>query len=517
MERDDCRARGDYPRQVPKDSVKTSARVAGSMWYGVDLSAPPAGSMARRGVVALIGFALQGASRFLALFLVGRFTSPAVLALVASAVSVANLLSLTWPTSTGGAASRFIARARGQGEDGNPQSIGRFLARRTLLAMGVLSLAAIPLWVALGGDWSGGMAVAVLVAGYSGFAFTRGVHLGSGQLDRQLKWDLTTSSAAIVMVLVVLISPLPEIAVLAAMGLCYTAYTLACWPWSASGEVERGVRSEIDRWTAWASLGTLASAGFVQFAMVTSTSVAGHGEAGMFAAAMTIAAPAALIANSFAMVLFPSMSEALGRGDTEAVRRQLDLSTRLLAAVTVPIFAALVIGARPLVHFVWGDAFLGAAPLIPLLLVPALIRGLAAPSQGAVTTSTGSGIVLASGLSLSGLALGAAFWAFMPSRWGVQGVAVGYALGTVMIASTLYVRAWQQHAQRWTGLSVELALAVGAMSGLAAMLESHGGPMWLDLCVALAFVVVWAARHRSQAGQVLGHVRRSSGPGGGLT
>lgn len=488
---------------TPPEPRDEEAAGASGMFRPVDVRSEPDGRMAKRGALAFVGVALQGAVRFLSSFLVGRLTSPASLAVVSSGMSLANLFSLAWPTSTGAAASRFVARARGQGERGDPAAVAHFLGLRLIQSVVVLALAVAPAWVLLGGSWGEALIIAVLVAGYSGYAYTRGVHFGAGQADRQIKWDLLTSSIGVFGVVVVLVIGAPPILVLLALGSAYLLYTAACWPWSARGYVDRETRREIDAFVAWGSLGTLASAGFVQFAMITAVVVAGHGDAGLFAAAMTLAAPAAMVANSLSMVLFPSMAEAFGRGDRRSLEMQLDRSTRLLSVLLVCIFGLLVIGARPLVVIVWGQDYAGTAGLLPLLLVPGMLRSLAAPSQGAISTTTSEGIVFSSVASVVGFVVGGTLWLFMPSSWGVTGVAVGYALGTTLIALAIYVKAWRDQHQEWWGMSLRLALVTVGMSALSLVLGRLGLSMVYDVALALVFVAGWLLWVRTDAASAL--------------
>lgn len=494
--------------EVPPSGVAgtTSRR----MLRSIDVAAQPEGRMLKRGGLAFLGVVLQGLVRFLASFLVGRWTSPASLAVVSSGLSLANVLALTWPTSTGGAASRFVARARGEGERGDPEAVARFLGVRTLQAMGVLALAAIPSWILLGGSWADSFIIAALVVGYSGYAFTRGVHFGAGQATRQVKWDLLTSSCGIAGVVTILALDQSPILVLLSLAVAYGIYTLACWPWGVRGRLGRSLRRELDAFVAWASVGTLASAGLVQFAMLVAVAVAGHEEAGLFAAAMVLAAPAAMVANSMSTVLLPSMSEAFGKRDHERVDAQLDRSTRLFSVVVVCIFGFLVVGSRPLVGIVWGDQYSETAMLIPLLLVPGMLRSLAAPSQGAISTTSSRGVVFSSLASIAGLCAGSALWLVMPQKWGVMGVAVGFALGTTLIATSIFVKAWHDHRQRWLGLSFRVVLATLAMVVLNFALGQVQLPLVCDALVAVGFVCGWLIVVRADAYWVLEVVRRGT-------
>ncbi|KRE35490.1 hypothetical protein ASG73_16275 [Janibacter sp. Soil728] len=472
----------------------------------VDLKARVSGRTGTRGGQALASLVLQGGLRFLVSFLVGRFTGPATLAVVSSGMSLANLLTLVWPTTTGEAASRFVARSRGEGSDVN--AVAAFLGRRTLLAALPLSILSIPIWLHLGGTLAGAGVIALLVASFSCYCFARGVHYGAGQTSRQLKWDLVTTTSAVAGVLLVLLSEVPTILVLGVLAVTYGVYALACWPWQAGGGLGPAARREIDVFVAWGSLGTLASAGFAQFAMIVAVAVAGHAEAGQFAAAMVLAAPAAMVANSLAQVLFPSMAEALGRGDTEAVRWQLDQSTRALTAIMVLIFGVVVIGCRPLVELVWGSRYAEAAQVAPLLLIPAMWRSIASPSQGAISVSTRGGIVFSSLASVAGFAVGALVWWTMPQGWGVMGVATGYALGTLLIAAAIYVRAWTRSQQRWATNSVLLILVSGLIWVISWQLAERSTGFGVDLLAVGVFVVTWGVLQRRQLVSLWTRVRR---------
>lgn len=479
-----------------------------SMLRPIDVSAPPEARIAQRGGQALLSVVLQGGVRFLTSFLVGRFTNPANLALVSSGMSLANLLALAWPTTVGAAASRFIARSRGEGSDIN--AVANFMGIRTLQSSALLSLGAVPIWMLLGGSAAEGLIVAFLVTTFSCYSFTRGVHYGAGQTSRQLKWDVLTSSVSICGVLLVLLASLPSILVLGVLAFSYGAYALACWPWGARGSLARPTRREIDAFVAWGSLGTVASAGFAQFAMLVAVATAGRAEAGQFAAAMVLAAPAAMIANSLAQILFPTMAEAFGRGDRAAVDQQLDKSTRVLAAVMVLIFGVVVISARPLVQGLWGSHYSDAAMLIPLLLLPAMLRSVASPSQGAISIASRGGIAYSSLVSVVGSGFGAAVWTFMPDAWGVTGVAAGYALGTTLIAAAVYVRAWLRHQQGWTLLTTTLVAVTALIGATSWQLVYQSPPLAVDLALALSFAAGWCLLQRRQIAQMVKLVRKRS-------
>src|SRR3954469_17933400 len=88
-----------------------------TMFRPLRLDQPTVGSLRARGVLSTIGIGVQGLLRFTISVIVGRVGGPAVLGVVNSAISGALFLSLLWPASSGAAASKFVARARGAGDD----------------------------------------------------------------------------------------------------------------------------------------------------------------------------------------------------------------------------------------------------------------------------------------------------------------------------------------------------------------------------------------------------------------
>ena len=102
----------------------------------LSLDAPSTHSMARRGAMSVLGVGWQGLVRFITNALVGRVGGPAVLGVVGSAISAAQLSTLAWPTSAGAAASKFVARARGAGDQAQAAAVAAHLARRTVAISG---------------------------------------------------------------------------------------------------------------------------------------------------------------------------------------------------------------------------------------------------------------------------------------------------------------------------------------------------------------------------------------------
>lgn len=479
------------------------------MFRPVRLDTQSTTSIVHRGALGMAGVLLQGASRFLTNLFIGRIGGPVVLGTVASAVSTAQLLSLLWPTSTGSAASKFVARARGKQDFEEASAVAAHLGRRTLQATLLLAFAAVPAWMALDrGDLIGGLWVAILVIGYSGYSFTRGLHFGSAQVPRATKWDLVTSGLGITGVLVSLHFGARGLVLLMPLAAASLIFTAACWPWKARGPIAPGLRREIDVFVALSAAGTLASAGFLQLSMITARLVGGAGDAGQYAAALALATPLSIIAQSLSLVLYPSMSEAFGRGDHNGVRRQTDQATRFLAVVMVPAFGSLALCSHLLISLVWGARFVHAGTLLPIILAAVLSTTLGVPSVNSLMSRSQDGVFIGVSASVLGLVIGATTWVLAAPQLGVLGVAIGYLAGTFTIAGVALISTWRREQQRWRGLILRLATAVAMLVGFHTLQRTLTLNHWFDPAFAVAFSFAWFAMSRADARQAAKLVTR---------
>jgi peptidoglycan biosynthesis protein MviN/MurJ (putative lipid II flippase) len=228
----------------------------------------------------------------------------------------------------------------------------------------------------------------------------------------------------------------------------------------------RALRREIDHFVLFGVAGAVAVTGFLQLSMVVARLADTDAQAGQYAAALSLATPASLLAGSMSLVLFPAMAEAWGRGDREGFRRQGDHAMRLLVLLMVAVFGALVLVSRPLVRVVYGADYAHAADLLPWLLFAVLAISVGVGAVTSLTTRSQRGVALSSAASAVGLVVGGLVWAVVAPGEGVRGVAVGYLIGTVVGTAVPVVLVWRQDRQRWAGLMLRGAAGAALLLGL---------------------------------------------------
>ena len=469
---------------------------SGIRWR-VDLSTPTDGSLASRGLLSTLGLLFQGGLRFVTSWLVGRLAGQAALGTVQAAISTGTLLALLWPTTTGSAASKYLARARGSGNEQELHAVATHLRRRTGVASLAVAVLAVPAWLLLDdGLLADTVWVALFAAAYSGYSFTRGVFFGAGQVRRATVWDGIGAALGLAGLAVALLLGVRGAALIAPIAGAYLVYSIAGWPRGPAVVPSRELGRELDHMILLGVAGTIASTGFLQIAMVVAKGAGSPAEAGQFAAAMVTATPASLLASSLGLVLFPALAQAWGRGDRETFRVQTDHATRVLVLVMVTIFGSLILMTRLVIHVIWGSQFADSAALFPILIAAVLTTNLAIASVNALITRTHRAMLVTSGASIAGLVVGCISWFFLVPRDGVMGVAVGYLLGSLVNGLVPLVVEWRTGGHNWTGLAVRLGAGILVIASAFTLQRAFDLPWVTDPLVALGFCLVWWALSR---------------------
>ncbi len=151
-----------------------------------------------------------------------------------------------------------------------------------------------------------------------------------------------------------------------------------------------------------------------------------------YALARRLSEIALLVADQFIKVLLPVSSELVATQDAVRLRAVYIVSTRLTLAVLVPSSLILVIFAAPVLTAWVGPAYAAAAPLVTILAVAALFRGVSWPAatllQGMDRHHRIAVLSIASGLANIGLSI------VLVQVLGVTGVAYGTLIPTAIEA-----------------------------------------------------------------------------------
>lgn len=450
-------------------------------------------SVAAGGALSLVGLVSQGVLRFATIWLVGRLAGPVLAGTLAAAIATASLLALLWPTSAGSAASKYIARARGGGNTDELGGVAAHFRRRAVLSGVLVAALSVPVWVLLqDGRVLDGLCVAAFALAYSAYSFVRGVLFGSQQMARATTWDVVSSVIGLVSLAATLLVGVRGGALLLPVAGSYLLYSVASWPWRLPrhGALPTALRHELDHFVLLGAAGSLASSGFLQLAMIVARATSPEG-AGQFAAAMSTATPASMLAASLSLVLLPSLSEALGTGNMERVRMMSDRANRVVITTMVAIFGSLALGSRLVMTVLWGERFAPESLLFPLLALALLASNSSVASVNALAARSRRGMLVTTLASIAGLLTGAVVWWVLIGRLGVLAVAIGYLAGTVVTNVVPLAAEWRVGGHSWTALAVRSVVAVAVVCvGLYAQ-RALDLSIWLDPAAVAIFLVAW--------------------------
>jgi O-antigen/teichoic acid export membrane protein len=393
--------------------------------------------------ISTVGVLAQGLARFSYAVLIGRVLGAEELGVVSAWLALSLLLSLLWPAAAGNAAAHFLARSMTLGY--TPQHALALILRSFSISCVVMVGLGVPIAVVgLGATAGNAIAVGALIVTYAGYVLARGILVGLGRISRATLWDV--------------ISSLTTLTLLAAVLLAH-ASSLLLWPITIGYAVfgaytfvsaRRGHEhlrpepsdkaSSVVRLIAWNSLGLIASNGLIQIAMLYVFVVESKHDAGLFAAAMSLATPASMLAQAISQVLIPRFTEWSTHLGPAAQRNYL-ITLSGVGGLLLVVFGAVVLASPVIVSVIYGSAYAASVQLMQLLLV-----GVFTFSVGLISTA----YLIATGrtstttvFSLASLAIGVVVMLVGFHAWGgsvsaAAGVITGYAVGTIgTIAASL--------------------------------------------------------------------------------
>lgn len=468
----------------------TAIAWAATLVRPVDVTRPDSTPPRLRVVLAAVNLGLQGLVRLTISVLVGHQAGPTALAQVASALAVASVLSLLWPSATGTAAARFISAAR---EHHDPSEAGRVtahLGRRTLQASALLAPIAAIYWSARGGHPIDSLIVGALTLGLGGYAFVRGVHNGANQLVRLVAWDCALSLAGIIATAVLLSTGHRGLIALAPLAIAYLVLTVAGWPWGG-GRISAAA-SEMDHFVLWGTIGSIASAGLIHITMIVADHRLPGAEAGQFAAALNLVAPAALLANSFSMAFFPQIAATFARGDEGGAIAMATRATDAMILIMGATFGGLSLMAPWVVTLLWGAPFSSAAAIFPVLAIGPLARAVSMPAVTTISSRDRAGVRKAGTSTLAGLCAALLIWVLLPDL-GWVAVAMGYSAAMTLTAAQNIYTASRRDRLPWFTPWTRLTLGALCLAGLCILRNHYSWGFLATAVICLLALLLWVA------------------------
>jgi O-antigen/teichoic acid export membrane protein len=458
------------------------------------VAAPRAGrSILRSGLLSMLAVASLGVTRFVFVALLAHRAPQSVVAEVGVLYSLATLSSLALPAGAASAMSKFVPFHRGGGSPAAARAVYRFLSRLALAGGVVLGLAAgLVAYTRLHASAADALGVVLLAVSFSLYSVDKASLYGFDRVAPYTRLELTTSALAIATTALVVF--VIGTGYLLPLALGYTVFVVG-----ARFLVRRDVtgpgapfdRREVGGFVVLACLGTLASTGFTQGLPLLARGLdVGAREVAQFTAVIALVAPLYFLPRALNLALFPAMAHAQGAGDLGAVRRHTDVSTRALVVVLAPLFGVAVLLAPELLTLYGGTRYAAAAAVLQVVLLGTYASVIQVAAVNALSSGSQRQVRIPVTSAVTGALVGCVLAALLAWRLGSVGLALGYALGTAVIAGGPIVATWRLHRMRWAGV-LGRAFALLAVATVAAVWLAGAVPLrWAAAAGFLALCAV---------------------------
>lgn len=389
-------------------------------------AAGPRAGVGSSALLSTVGIGVQGATKLLVTVVIGRVFGTEALGQSSALLSLGVFTALLWPSAAGNTAARSLAIAmRAERSDA---AVNRRLGASMLVSSVLLAALTIPVAVAWGnGPWTvlGGVSV---VVGYGLYAYTRGAQLGYDRARRVAVWDALTSLLTLGLLVLACVTR-AEPFVLLPLGIGYTVFAVACWPRGTGGdatapEATRGVLG----FAAWNVLAGLTTNGLLQLAMISAQVTASAHDAGVYAAAFSLATPASMVGQAVAQVVVPAFAH---RSEASSLRTPGTLRfVTGFAAATAVLFGMVALLADWFLPLFYPDAGAAAVADLRYLVLGVWVFTMSlVPAALLLAAGRSRQVALA---SVSGFVVGVVLMAALAPATGVAAGSTGFLVGSAV-------------------------------------------------------------------------------------
>jgi O-antigen/teichoic acid export membrane protein len=246
------------------------------------------------------------------------------------------------------------------------------------------------------------------------------------------------------------------------------------------------VRRRLVRHAAWGTVFVLSSAGLLQLTMVIAGGRSEAEEVGLYAAALALATPGALLAVAVRTALVPELSELHAAGHERELSRRVDRLMRGTVLIALPPFAVASLLAGPLLGLVFGPDYLSADRfLVPLLLGTALSAVTA--HQAWLMNGPAWGVRVLAVSGIAALSVGVVITVAGAGTHGMAAASAGFLAGSLLLTLVPYVVVWVRSNQHWGWLTMRSVAGYAAWLTLVQVTQSDPA----RVAAAASFVVGW--------------------------
>jgi O-antigen/teichoic acid export membrane protein len=200
-----------------------------------------------------------------------------------------------------------------------------------------------------------------------------------------------------------------------------------------------------------------------------------------------------LVPSVLGAVLLPAIAEQFGKRDMEKLKMIYLTSTRYLMMLALPLAAAGIALASPIVNLLYGRAYAPVVILMQIIFIPFAVRPVTQGAAATIEAIKQPAFLFGAGLVLGCLNIGLNLW--LIPRYGMLGAAIA---GSVSRFVSLFPYIWfasKKIGATWPfGDTLKICAASAIMGVLLFLLQGRFVPaLSLAICIPLGVVLYAAA------------------------
>ena len=410
------------------------------------------------------------------------------------ALSLAFLLSMPVITSFVPAALRFIASARGEGDDGRAHRIKVMLSGFTAVTLFLVSLVTLYFEDEIAASrhidqLQVRYAVLVLVA-FGVYQFARNLCYALGRVGA---YTLLEGLAGVAFVLglsiLVFLDAKDHLLLAFACGYFFFAF-LALFLFGRSPKSPPKApipHKEIWLFSFWAFVGTSASWGIRELSVVISPDFSNLEAAAHLGWCVAFLTPMQFLPRVVRTVIFADTAERTGRGEHDGAARSVSEVSHWIAIFNLPIYGLLFLVSADVLELLTNNTQADYIAVLQIMIIAVAFDTLA---TSASSTLSGAGhIKLNTAMSLLGLAAAILVWTGMGPSFGVLAVAAGLFTASAVRGTGVLIAAWKTLSIRVTHRPI-LCGGIILFTVIAYLGREHGGNSWWSIGLYILTVIL---------------------------
>lgn len=390
--------------------------------------------------LTLIALSFLGSTNIIFNIIIGRYHGSLTLGKVSIAISASFFFSTIIRSGISSSTTKFISEYLGKKDKNSATVVFKTNLKITLIFTLVLTIIALLLspWLSSKLSITNWLFISAipLISLKSLHIFYKGVYYGSNKIKDYLKIEILSDILFFIILAIVLI--FFESFLLFPYIIMYFIFFIFSFHFFKKDFVNQAPYTKVPKgvysFAIIATIGTVSSLGRSYLSIIFSGIYLTSSEVGFFTAAFSLSTILYFFSTGVSKVIFPTFSKLYGKNDLNSINKILNIATKWFLIIISFFCGLLFIFSEFIFEFFFGNDFILGTASFQILLLGVLFSIIQSPANTALSGTKYVHIPNIGGVL--GLIVSTISWIFLIPKYGIEGTAFGYILGSI---STFFI------------------------------------------------------------------------------